>query len=663
MTSADGPTAHLLSLKVMRVSRPAIANAWQPFYSSSPSFSVHSTQSILSLQGKAPLPGHPKTLRDLTHATELLTLPSSFGSIQLGETFSSCLSVNNESAADVEAITLKVEMQTATSKLTLAEFGGPNFRLPSGETLEDVVHHEIKELGQHVLACTVSYRTPIIQHGSAVPEDLSDPSIVSFRKFYKFVVTNPLSVKTKVHTPRSPSALLRPEEREKVFLEVHIQNLAPDPIWFERLRFEAVEGWSVQDTESVNRGQEEKLCSISTALMQPQDMRQYVYILSPTVIPLEPVVHAPGAVLPLGRLDLSWRSSFGEPGRLLTSMLSRRIPVAPQPTQAPASALPPHLKRGPTSSTPTRPRSPQLPQSRPSSPTSFSNPRPSSPLPLRNRTQSVVSTLTQSPPPPPIPLEQPHAINIEANLVVRDIPRDSIRVGKAFSISFTLILSSLLPLERRGQSLRLTLIVQHTFVQHNTSNAVPNLRPLPEISTPRATSPGFSTPSPVYSAFNYALAYQKLASSSSRTPITPSQNDGETILRTNGEKGAAPPLPHYDPEDPKRRKVTGGVTFTGSSALPLPPIDLVEDKPDPDNGETREDGFSSRVYATHDFELSFVSVRKGFQNVGSLRLLLTEEMYTSKAKEKDQSPEMKAFGSSEPQILKDWDVVAEVWVS
>lgn len=98
------------------------------------------------------MPGHPKTLRDLTHVSELLTLPSSFGSIQLGETFSSCLCVNNEAQLEIEGVTIKVEMQTVTSKVVLADFGGPDLRLAQGDTLENIVNHEIKELGQHVLA-------------------------------------------------------------------------------------------------------------------------------------------------------------------------------------------------------------------------------------------------------------------------------------------------------------------------------------------------------------------------------------------------------------------------------------------------------------------------------------------------------------------------------
>jgi hypothetical protein len=144
---------------------------------------------MLSLQGKIPLTGHPKTLRDLSHASELLTLPASFGAINLGETFQSILCVNNEATVDVEAVTLKVEMQTASSKVTVAEFGGTNFTLTAGDTLESVLSREIKELGQHVLACAVQYRLP--PNARPVPgsvEDVNDPSLQSFRKFYKFAV-------------------------------------------------------------------------------------------------------------------------------------------------------------------------------------------------------------------------------------------------------------------------------------------------------------------------------------------------------------------------------------------------------------------------------------------------------------------------------------------
>jgi trafficking protein particle complex subunit 13 len=128
-----------------------------------------------------------------------------------------------------------------------------------------------------------------------------------------------LSVKTKVHVPRSPSALLSLEERTKVFLEVHIQNLISEPMWFERMVFEPAPGWHVQDANLLPDSKV-SLFSGTMALMQPQDTRQYIYILNEISPPAIPVQHAPGTVLPLGRLDISWRSSFGEPGRLLTSV-------------------------------------------------------------------------------------------------------------------------------------------------------------------------------------------------------------------------------------------------------------------------------------------------------------------------------------------------------
>ena len=136
-------------------------------------------------------------------------------------------------------------------------------------------------------------------------------------------MTNPLSVKTKVYVPRSPSALFSPLERDKVFLEVHIQNMTQESLWFERMRFECVDGWQVEDAnvmDSGAHGEKQSIFFSSTALMPPQDTRQYIYILQPVSPPPFPIIHEPGSSIPFGRLDISWRSALGEPGRLLTSV-------------------------------------------------------------------------------------------------------------------------------------------------------------------------------------------------------------------------------------------------------------------------------------------------------------------------------------------------------
>jgi hypothetical protein len=99
--------------------------------------------------------------------------------------------VNNEAQSDIEVVQVKVEMQTITAKVALSEMedGKAGRMLVAGGTLENVVHHEIKELGQHVLACAVTYRLP--PNARPIPgagEDTNDPSLVTFRKFYKFAV-------------------------------------------------------------------------------------------------------------------------------------------------------------------------------------------------------------------------------------------------------------------------------------------------------------------------------------------------------------------------------------------------------------------------------------------------------------------------------------------
>ncbi|KAJ7236717.1 hypothetical protein B0H12DRAFT_1204464 [Mycena haematopus] len=575
-TIRDGP-GHLLSLKVMRVSRPALASAWQPFYSSSPSFSTHSTASILSLQGKSPLPGHPKTLRDLTHASELLTLPSSFGSIQLGETFSSTLCVNNEAQADVEAVAMKVEMQTATSKVVLAEFGGSETTLAIGDTLENVVHHEIKELGQHVLACTVTYRLPPGSRTAPGPaEDPDDPALQTFRKFYKFAVTNPLSVKTKVHAPRSFTALMSSIEREKVFLEVHIQNLTTETMWFERMRFECADGWDVVDGNRIDVDSEdsESVFSGSIALMQPQDMRQYIYILSRKSATLAPVVHAPGSTIPLGRLDISWRSSYGEPGRLLTSMLSRRIPLVAAPVQKPVSALPPYLQRNATASVGAAPRahSPQLSGSRPGSPTIPQRPG----SPFRNRPPSTVVGRPQTPPPQPA-------------VPVSDID----------------------------------LSLSHLQSPRMTTPTIFPPNPPPEPYSPRLTSltsPGFSTPSPMATTFNYALAHQKL--------LAPTL-----------------PPPFFEGVDElKFANAKTGVVFCGPSAVIC----------GPEKADGEED---SKVQVVQDFELHYMPVSRGFNTVGGLRVILLEDKFLEESSDA-QDDKLEPF-RAEGKTVKEWDVVAE----
>ncbi|KAI1790775.1 hypothetical protein LXA43DRAFT_471713 [Ganoderma leucocontextum] len=714
----DG-SGQLLSLKVMRVSRPSLGSAWEPFYSSSPSLSAHSTASITSLQGKTPLPGHPKTLRDLTHITELLTLPSSFGAIQLGETFSSCLSINNDANVDVEGVTVRVEMQTASTKTVLTEFGGSTQRLGVGQSLEKVVSHEIKELGQHVLGCIVSYRMPPgIRPPPGQPAESHDPGMQSFRKFYKFAVTNPLSVKTKVHLPRSPTAILSSQEREKVFLEVHIQNLTPDAMWLEHMQFECMDGWQVQDAnclENPESGSKESLFSGSTALMQSQDVRQYIYILLPVSLPPFPTTHAPGAILSLGRLDISWRSSYGEPGRLLTSTLSRRIPLIQAPSnpqtpppgmKQPPSAIPLHLQRSNTiSGSPSRSQSPLPPQRAMSPPATQPAPTPYRPSsPFRNRPQSAgppARNQTQSPGPPSFALTaQRPPEDIEIDLVVTSIPRDSLEIDKPFNITLKATALAPVPLPQLNEPRRqrvMSLVVQHTHppkemsVAAAVASAVAATAGPPNLQggwTPRMPSSGFSTPSPYGTSpradFPDTLTQKLLVASPRHVNGSDVESDGGDTPGPNthaaGRVYDLPPPelrppPGADPNAPR----PDGITFLGTSTLFLPALRLpIPSPPAPvsqprtsshtrDVSESSADSESDnepliapdrlKAAASQEFELSYVPRKSGFLTVGGLRVLIVEDRLV----EEDDSADG-AVPLMEPRILKEWEVIGEVWV-
>ena len=236
-----------------------------------------------------------------------------------------------------------------------------------------------------------------------------------------------------------------PTEREKIFLEVHIQNVTQETMHFEQLSFEPTDEWQVQDPNVMDDKQ--SVFSGSIALMNPQDIRQYIFILFPTSTssqrPL--AVHAPGTIYPLGRLNIMWRSSYGEPGRLLTSTLTRRIPlVNPAPPasttthlpQHPASALPLHLKRDRTTS-------PQSlgSQSRPGTP------------PLRSPAAPMAPTAQGA---------ESVSLSINAHLTLREPLPSHVRVEEPITLAFTLHINST-PQIPTSPSRPLLFAIQHVL--------------------------------------------------------------------------------------------------------------------------------------------------------------------------------------------------------
>ncbi|CAE6446887.1 unnamed protein product [Rhizoctonia solani] len=618
---------HLLALKVMRVSRPSLAAHPLPFFSDSNVLAAHSRASPLSLESQ-PINGVPSTLRDLAQS-QVLLLPEAFGSISLGETFTSALCINNESSHTVLGSHLLVEMQTATNKTTLGQIGGIDSRLEPGQMFTLVVSHEMKELGQHVLVCTVGYHVPpALRNNSVPPEDPNNPSLRTIKKFYKFMVSNPLSVRTKVHTPRSPSALLNKIERNKVFLEVHVQNLTAKPLYFEKIQFECAEGWVLADsTPKALLDSGSKANEIS---LRSQDTRQYLYILTPTpaATPSFLITYPPGTIIALGRLDMSWRSSFGEPGRLLTSMLSRKIPIPPPPQPAPA--IPPHLQQ--QRQQPGRPGSPVPYKTRPGSIS-----RPMSPGPTGSISGSLAGAMaTPGATAGSLPGTVGSAVtkDVQVDLVVTSIP-STIHLDRPFKVKCSIGVLAPLPSSPSDQlvdtsteetaksSRQVQLTIQHT---HHTS-----LRPVsppkaaqtmaPEVSSPRAllsalTSPGAATP---------------------RGGTSLPALDLGTLLQSDLGLPQGLPAPYSDKAPPE------SPVFLGPSSQMLSPIVISEPAPVPTEGPLVQLGKKDREGKGEgwvDVELEYVAVKgAGIVRIGGVRV----------------------FGEG-GVVLGEWDVLGEVWV-
>uniref|UniRef100_A0A3Q3WLB1 Trafficking protein particle complex subunit 13 n=1 Tax=Mola mola TaxID=94237 RepID=A0A3Q3WLB1_MOLML len=246
----------------------------------------------------------PSTIKgaEILMLGEMLTLPQNFGNIFLGETFSSYISVHNDSNQVVKDILVKADLQTSSQRLNLSASNSAVAELKPECCIDDVIHHEVKEIGTHILVCAVSYTT---QYGEKL----------YFRKFFKFQVLKPLDVKTKFYNA----------ETDEVFLEAQIQNITSSPMFMEKVSLEPSMMYNVTELNTVisTDGGESTFGKMS--YLQPMDTRQYLYCLKPKPEYAEKAGVIKGVTV-IGKLDIVWKTNLGERGRLQTSQLQRMAP-------------------------------------------------------------------------------------------------------------------------------------------------------------------------------------------------------------------------------------------------------------------------------------------------------------------------------------------------
>ncbi|KAM9962168.1 hypothetical protein ACTFIR_005056 [Dictyostelium discoideum] len=340
---------HLLNLKVMRLSKPNIPTInpilceKQDLPYETMSTSIDSTSLSMGsvnsndnnnnqLIGNN---GNPINMEGLG-VTSMLQLQS--GVIYLGEMFCCYISLNNHSPYQVRNVFLKVELQTTSSRIPLLDSeqqSVPTFN--PGFSSDFVVQREVKESGVNILVCAVNYTTP-------------EGEQKKFRKYFKFQVLNPLVLKTRIHN--LPNV---------VFLEACLENATQGSLFIESILFEPIEHFNSKDIsfenslddnnnlDSSNNNNDNdnnlnnlefklnekglientdelleniKLTTSDNIVFLKQGCsRQYLFQITPKDIENVESKNS----LPLGRLDITWRSYFGEIGRLKTAAIQRKL--------------------------------------------------------------------------------------------------------------------------------------------------------------------------------------------------------------------------------------------------------------------------------------------------------------------------------------------------
>ncbi|KAK4386622.1 Trafficking protein particle complex subunit [Sesamum angolense] len=252
----------------------------------------------------------------------LLVLPQAFGAIYLGETFCSYISINNSSNFEVRDVIIKAEIQTERQRIVLLDTSKtPVESIRAGGRYDFIVEHDVKELGAHTLVCTALYSD-------------GDSERKYLPQFFKFIVSNPLSVRTKVRNVK-----------ETTFLEACIENHTKANLYMDQVEFEPAQHWSVTALKTADHALEHNLLMGET-FKEPVLIRSgggiynYLYELKFSS-PHSGQVKVEGSNI-LGKLQITWRTNLGEPGRLQTQHIVGN-PITRKEIELDAVEIPPSI--------------------------------------------------------------------------------------------------------------------------------------------------------------------------------------------------------------------------------------------------------------------------------------------------------------------------------
>ncbi|KAJ9192140.1 hypothetical protein DTO166G4_8545 [Paecilomyces variotii] len=326
-SGAEAPKEpHAVSLKVLRLSRPSFSYQC-PLPAANTKISPKASLSYPSNEGDNEFILSPN-----------LTLPPTFGSAYVGETFACSLCANNdlpqeESSRVITSVRILAEMQTPSQIFPL-ELTPPSRELQTeglgkGESFQQIVRFDLKEEGNHILAVSVSYTETLMADNSQAASGRAR----TFRKLYQFIAQPCLSVRTKATEllplevdnkslgPYGKSRLLR------FALEAQLENVGDGSVVVQQTTLNPKPpfksrslNWDFDRPDGLK---------VQAPLLNPRDVLQVSFLVEQEpgeqdgLDALQKDLKRDGRAT-LGQLSIEWRSAMGDKGFLTTGNLLTR---------------------------------------------------------------------------------------------------------------------------------------------------------------------------------------------------------------------------------------------------------------------------------------------------------------------------------------------------
>jgi hypothetical protein len=242
-----------------------------------------------------------------------LCLPDSLA-VYVGETFTAYLGVLNVSTNfPIRRLTVAAQLQTPSTRWQLpSQLDGGNMaggvEVAPGLGVDSIVSHAIEEPGQHILRVEVGYMT-------------TDGGSKTFRKFYRFQVSNPLSVKELTVRAGDSSAFV------SISVEYNHNNEnddASDALVISSADFTPADGFSAElvgggSATKVKGGERKTAVELFDGCGRLQAGSCFRYLFRVETSSEEAKLRGIAAGDLLGKAVFTWRKAMGETGRIASS--------------------------------------------------------------------------------------------------------------------------------------------------------------------------------------------------------------------------------------------------------------------------------------------------------------------------------------------------------